>query len=130
MAELRDPVSAATHQSACAYRLRRVREQLVASDCDAILLYDPLNIRYATDSSNMQVWTMHNDARYVLVPASGDVTLWEFHGCAHLHEGNARIDEIRDAINCSYFVTGPRAADNARRWARTTKSLSCCNAEI
>ena len=45
------------------YRLGRIREKLAEHDCAGILLYDPLNIRYATDSSNMQVWTLHNAAR-------------------------------------------------------------------
>ncbi|WP_420443620.1 aminopeptidase P family N-terminal domain-containing protein [Candidatus Poriferisodalis sp.] len=35
------------------YRLERVREQLRNADCDAALLYDPVNIRYATDTTNM-----------------------------------------------------------------------------
>ena len=44
------------------YRLKRVREKLVEFDCAGILLYDPLNIRYATDSTNMSLWTSHNAA--------------------------------------------------------------------
>ncbi len=39
------------------YRLHRVQEQLQKAGCPAILLYDPVNIRYATDTSNMQIWT-------------------------------------------------------------------------
>ncbi len=42
------------------YRLQRIREQLVARDLGGILLFDPLNIRYATDTTNMQLWTTHN----------------------------------------------------------------------
>jgi hypothetical protein len=34
-----------------AYRLARVVEVLRNSNCPAILLYDPVNIRYATDTS-------------------------------------------------------------------------------
>jgi hypothetical protein len=36
------------------YRLARIHEQLLAFDCAAILLYDPLNIRYALDSFSME----------------------------------------------------------------------------
>ena len=60
---LRNPVDIRTHRAARAYRLQRVRQRLLAEDCAAILLYDPVNIRYATDTSNMQVWTLHNFAR-------------------------------------------------------------------
>lgn len=114
---LRNPVDAQTHRTARAYRLQRVREQLLAEDCAAILLYDPVNIRYATDTSNMQVWTLHNFARYALVFASGPVILFEFHNCEHLHAGNELLDEIRPAINCSYFGAGSRISEKVRIWA-------------
>ncbi|EZH84276.1 peptidase M24 [Ectopseudomonas composti] len=112
-----NPVSVETHKAACAYRLQRVRQQLKAADCAAILLYDPVNIRYATDTSNMQVWTLHNYARYALVFAEGPVVLFEFHNCEHLHEGNELLDEIRPAINWSYFGAGSRISEKALVWA-------------
>jgi Xaa-Pro dipeptidase len=39
------------------YRLQRLREKLEAFDMAGIVLLDPVNIRYANGSSNMQVWT-------------------------------------------------------------------------
>ncbi|WP_339462921.1 M24 family metallopeptidase [Pseudomonas sp. EA_105y_Pfl2_R69] len=114
---LRNPVSVETHVAARGYRLQRVRQQLLAADCAAILLYDPVNIRYATDTSNMQVWTLHNFARYTLVFAEGPVVLFEFHNCEHLHEGNELLDEIRPAINWSYFGAGSRISEKAKLWA-------------
>ncbi|MBN7822669.1 M24 family metallopeptidase, partial [Bowmanella yangjiangensis] len=114
---LRNPVSLETHRAARAYRLQRVRQQLKAADCSAILLYDPVNIRYATDTSNMQVWTLHNYARYALVFADGPVVLFEFHNCEHLHQGNELLDEIRPAINWSYFGAGSRIGEKAQVWA-------------
>ncbi|WP_372596941.1 M24 family metallopeptidase [Amphritea sp.] len=112
-----NPVTANSHQAACKYRLERVKQQLLKSNCSAILLYDPVNIRYATDSSNMQVWTLHNFARYSLVFAEGPVILWEFHNCEHLLDGNEQVDEIRTAINWSYFGAGNRIEEKARQWA-------------
>ncbi len=49
------------------YRLQRLVDQLAANDCAGLLLFDPLNIRYATDSTNMQLWNTHNPFRAVLV---------------------------------------------------------------
>lgn len=112
-----NPVTANSYQAACKYRLERVKQQLLKSNCSAILLYDPVNIRYATDSSNMQVWTLHNFARYSLVFAEGPVILWEFHNCEHLLDGNEQVDEIRTAINWSYFGAGNRIEEKARQWA-------------
>ena len=50
-----------------AYRLLQIKNKLVEADCPAIVLFDPVNIRYATGTRNMQVWTMHNNCRYALV---------------------------------------------------------------
>ena len=41
------------------YRLNRVIEQLQKNDVGACILFDPNNIRYATDSRNMSLFTMH-----------------------------------------------------------------------
>ena len=38
-----------------AYRLERIRSELRRRDYAGVLLYDPVNIRYATDSTNMQL---------------------------------------------------------------------------
>ena len=100
------------------YRLGRVREALVARDLAGIILYDPLNIRYATDASNMQVWCAHNEARYLYVPAEGPVRLFEFGGGSDLlTAGLPTIDEVRGATYVLYFIAGGRQADNARAWA-------------
>lgn len=37
------------------YRQGRLREQMVKYDVDAVILSDPVNIRYATGTRNMQV---------------------------------------------------------------------------
>ena len=46
-----------------AYRLERLRGELRRNDCVGLLLFDPLNIRYATDTTNMQVRITHNPSR-------------------------------------------------------------------
>ena len=50
-------------QRARLYRLGRIRKLLRQHDCAAALLYDPVNIRYALDSSDMQVRTLHDPMR-------------------------------------------------------------------
>jgi Xaa-Pro aminopeptidase len=60
-----------------AARLAKVRAELVKRDYGAALLSDPTNIRYATGSRNMSVWTMHGPGRYVFVPVDGPVVLFE-----------------------------------------------------
>ena len=106
------------------YRLGRVREALAARDLAGIILYDPVNIRYATDASNMQVWCAHNEARYLYVPTEGPVTLFEFGGGSDLiNAGLPTIDEVRGATYVLYFIAGGRQADNARAWAAELDSV-------
>jgi Xaa-Pro aminopeptidase len=99
-----------------AYRLARVREQLLKNNCPAILLYDPVNIRYATDTSNMQIWTGRNPSRYVMVFADGHVTAWEFHSCEHMWDGLNLDFELRSAISWTFFSAGREAERRADVW--------------
>ncbi|MDZ3991316.1 dimethylsulfonioproprionate lyase DddP [Pseudomonas sp. Teo4] len=99
------------------YRLRRIQEQLVARDLGGVLLFDPLNIRYATDTTNMQLWTTHNPARACFVAASGHVVLWDFHGCDHLSAHLPLVSELRSGASFFYFETGDRTDEHARRFA-------------
>ena len=55
-------------QRMCSYRLERVRNELMRRDIGACLLYDMANIRYATGTRNMAVFTGHYPTRYVFVP--------------------------------------------------------------
>ena len=75
-------------------QLDRVQKELIKRDYAAALLFDPINIRYATGSSNMQVWTLHNAARYAVVPAEGKVVLFRIHGCQHLPVGLETIGDL------------------------------------
>lgn len=98
-------------------RLARLRASIVESGCDAGLFYDPTNIRYATGTSNMQVYSLHNPCRYTFVPAEGPVVLFEFKGCAHLSDAHRNVAEVRTAISWYDFVSGSRVQEFAKQWA-------------
>src|SRR3954454_5528010 len=112
--EVEEPIDLAAVRS---YRLGRVREQMAAHSVDACILLDPVNVRYATGARNMQVFHQRNPPRYLFVPASGPVVLYEVTGCAHLAEGLETIDEIRPAITASYVAAGPAIASVEAAWA-------------
>jgi len=99
-----------------AYRLARVQEQLRKHHCPAILLYDPVNIRYATDTSNMQVWAGRNPARYVMVFADGRIVAWEFHSSEHVWDGLDLDVELRGALSWTFFNAGHDAGRRAKTW--------------
>ncbi len=114
---LKSPVSPATLATARAYRLGRFRAEMARRDVGALLLYDPINIRYAFDSSNMQVWTAHNPMRYALILADGPAVMFEFKGCEHLNEGLPGIDEIRTAQGWMFMSHGDKAPAQVGDWA-------------
>lgn len=99
-----------------AYRLQRICDQLLAHDVGGILMFDPLNIRYATDTTNMQLWTAHNPARACFVTATGYMVLWDFHGCGHLSSHLPLINETRSGASFFYFETGDRTDEHAARF--------------
>ncbi len=99
------------------YRLARVRDQMAVLGYDGALLMDPMNIRYATDSTNMQVWVMHNGARYCWVGMDGSCIVWEFNECEFLDAHNPLVTEVRPARGSTYFLAGPRWAEQANRFA-------------
>jgi Xaa-Pro dipeptidase len=110
-------------QALRAYRLARLRAQLAARDYAGIVVGDPINIRYATDGANMQVWCLHNPARYAFVATEGPVILFDFHGCAHLAGPLELVDEVRPARAWYYFHSGARLVEHAGRWAAELADL-------
>ena len=105
------------------YRLARLQEQIRAHDCAGLLLFDPLNIRYATDTTNMQLWIAHNAARACFVPPEGDMVLWDFHNCEHLSAHLPLVGEVRHGASFFYFETGNHTADAARHFVDEVISL-------
>ncbi len=100
-----------------AYRLNRTRELLAQFNMDAAVLFDPLNLRYATGCRNMQVWTSHHLARYVFVPVEGPVVLFDYGGALHLSDDLETVNEARPATSWDYFGSGNRAEEHADKWA-------------
>ena len=105
------------------FRLNRVREQLLKYDIGACILFDPINIRYATDTRNMSMYTMHIISRYVFIPASGPVILFEYPKSEHLSEGICTINEIRNCIVWDFFSNGNNVYDKALQWAASVDDL-------
>ena len=99
------------------WRQGRVRAEMAARGIDAVILMDPVNIRYATGARNMQVFSMRNGPARYLVMTADRAILHEFTGCAHLAEGLETVDEVRPAETASFVAAGPDIAARERRWA-------------
>lgn len=100
------------------YRRDRVRGEMAKRGIDALLLSDSINIRYATGTRNMQVFTSRNQpSRYLLLTAGRSI-LFEFTGATHLAEGYETVDEVRPSSTASFVAAGTGIADRERAWAR------------
>ncbi len=105
------------------YRQGRVRLEMAARGVDAVILSDPVNIRYATGTRNMQVFSMRNaPSRYLLLTQSRAI-LFEFTGCLHLAEGFETVDEVRPARTASFVAAGPHIAAREQAWAAEMADL-------
>jgi Xaa-Pro aminopeptidase len=114
---LKSPIPKEVLVRARNYRKRRLVEQVAKADCAAILLYDPCNIRYATDVTNMQVWMLHNAMHYCLLGADGHAVVFEYKRSEHLTKGFETVDETRLARGWFYMTAGDRAEERLAAWA-------------
>ncbi len=100
------------------YRLNRVRQQLKNQDVAAALLFDPVNVRYATGATNMPVFRMHYlIGQCCFIPAEGPVVLFDSPNFAHGAAELETIDELRPPINCRGAEVGDNAAAHVAKWA-------------
>ncbi|PWE32091.1 peptidase M24 [Maritimibacter sp. 55A14] len=105
------------------YRQARVRHEMAQRGIGAVILSDPVNIRYATGTRNMQVFSMRNaPSRYLLLTAERSI-LFEFTGCLHLASGFETVDEVRPARTASFVAAGPHIAERERAWAAEMADL-------
>lgn len=99
------------------YRRSRVRQQMELQGIDALILSDPVNIRYATGARNMQIFCARNaPSRYLLLTLDRSI-LFEFTGCEHLAAGLETVDQVRPARTASFVAAGPQIVARERAWA-------------
>jgi Xaa-Pro dipeptidase len=120
---LKSPVSSATVARARVWRLQRLRDQIPAHDCAALLLYNPVNLRYAFDYTNMQIWSTREATRYGLIFADGPCVMHEYKGAEHLVHNGAGVDEVRPATTWLYMIFDHDVERQARKWAAEIDDL-------
>ena len=99
------------------YRWDRLVKALHARDYGGLLMFDPLNIRYATDTTNMQLWNTHNPFRACLLCADGHMVMWEYKNSPFLVTFNPLVKELRSGATFFYNSTGDRGEAAARAFA-------------
>ena len=110
-------VDAALFRGAVDHALGRTRAALRRHGLAAALLFDPVNLRYASGTSTMPVWTLHSLDRYLLVPADGTPILWEYPSAPPELVSPYPDLETRTATSWAVFGYGEQAGDRAARFA-------------
>ncbi len=105
------------------YRWRRLVEGINARGWGGLVVCDPMNIRYATDSTNMQLWNMHNPFRALLVCADGYMVIWDYKNGKFLSRFNPLVREQRSGADFFYFDRGDMAHVAAQAWAGEVRDL-------
>ena len=111
------PVESIDEPAIRAWRAERIRHELRRQDHEAVLVVDPVNLRYATGTRNMQVWTMHNIVRYALIFEHGATVLFDLATGRHLSAGFESVSDIRASIPFDYMLVADNAGAMANRWA-------------
>ena len=106
-----------------AHRHARIVASLAERKMDAVVLTDPLNIRYATDATNMQLWNTHNPFRACMVCADGHMVVWEYKGLDFLTGFNPLVKEVRNGASMFYFSTGDAGEKAAEGFAAQITDL-------
>ena len=127
------PIDSIDERAIRAFRADRIRQELRRRDHEAVLVVDPVNLRYATGSRNMQVWTMHNVVRYALAFAHGPTVLFDLATGRHLSAGLETVSDVRASIPFDYMLVAGNAEAMAGRWAaqiHETLREHGCSADI
>ena len=105
------------------FRWSRLTRALEERDYAGLLVFDPLNIRYATDSTNMQLWNMHNPFRAVLLCADGYMVIWDYRNSPFLSTFNPLVREQRAGADLFYFDRGDKTSVQADVFANEVRVL-------
>lgn len=76
-------------------RLEHARAHMRARGVGAMVLLDPVSIRYVTGSSNTENFSVRVPARYLLVLEPGPTVLYEYRGFEHLGRSLPTVTEVR-----------------------------------
>ncbi|WP_299408901.1 dimethylsulfonioproprionate lyase DddP [uncultured Roseobacter sp.] len=106
-----------------AYRHARLTQHIIDRGYAGLLMTDPLNIRYATDSTNMQLWNTHNPFRAVLLCADGYMVMWDYKNSPFLSEFNPLVREQRSGADLFYFDRGDKVDVAADVFANEVRVL-------
>ncbi|MDO6521266.1 Xaa-Pro peptidase family protein [Shimia thalassica] len=105
------------------YRWTRLTQHIVDRGYAGLLMFDPLNIRYTTDSTNMQLWNTHNPFRALLLCADGYMVIWDYKQSPFLSTFNPLVREQRAGADLFYFDRGDKVNVQADVFSNEVRRL-------
>jgi len=98
-------------------RMEKVQQEIKDADLGALILYDPISIRYATGAKfGGSGLIARKFLRFLLVPKEGDALLYEY-PYAQPHTAKL-LDNVQKATTWWYFYAGETAENTAKAWAK------------
>ena len=95
-----------------------------AQGVEACLLFNDPNIRYATGTSAMPIWSNTTFVRCALVPAEGRPILFDYPNAVHLFRGLEAVVDVRPMTAWEFYDdTGRAAATFARQVVDALREL-------
>ncbi len=99
-------------------RLERLREQMVAADLGGVILFDALNIRYATGRRLSGVTGFRWFIEYAVIPVSGDFRFF----ILETADGSFGMEHEKGIV-WDYFPCGQHVEEASKLWGQRIKSL-------
>ena len=104
------------------YRLVRLQAEIRARDCAALLLLDPINMRYAAGIKSGQIFVMHFLSRCVVVPAEGRAVVFGW-GAGRGAWRPETVGRSLTMLPITYMESGTRRENRVASWARDVAAL-------
>ncbi|MFQ5874100.1 MAG: M24 family metallopeptidase, partial [Dehalococcoidia bacterium] len=99
-------------------RLARVQAEMAKVDLGGILLFDPINIRYATGVRSSEVYNLRLFQKQALIPREGTPIV--FGGLSPATDDGSTLRR-REGYFWDFFPCGVYVEEAARRWAANLK---------
>lgn len=104
-------------------RRHRVRQALADVGVDAALLFDPIQMRYATGFRAYAIFQMHIPSNYLLVTVDGPVIMFAVDQVQRIAAALDTIDEVRAPVAVTPFGAGANLDANLARFAQTISDV-------
>lgn len=120
-----ETLDSATVRRMRVYRKQRLLQMMKELDIPTLLIYDPVSIRYVTDSRNVQVYALNHDCRYAFVGADGTLELFDWVAGHDAYHGDLDlIDAVHVARPVGYMSDGDDLAESSlTAWADEIAAL-------